>query len=314
MTGESIFYTLVNLGYKVAPFDQRKISEKIGTSNMNRKIIDDVNELEPDLVLIIKGAEISPTVIRLLKSKRKVAIWNFDVTTLGENIPDSKYLDHIKSANYFFTSMKGYVEQLKEKGVNAYWLQSACDPKKNGEVVYNYYQEKTFGGEVAFIGNIGSNFLHPTRMEILEFIIENGFNLKIFGNFIDKDVSKKIEEKHTQYAVTNDFFSIVCQTTKIIVGIDAHPEIEQSQSARLYRVLCAGGFYLTNNTKGLTDSFKDGVHLVIYKNKEDLIEKLIYYLTHDEERAKIAKAGQLEVMKHTWEIRLKEMMAIINAN
>lgn len=311
LTGESIFYNLVK-EHRVAPFDQRVLAEKFGIDGMNRKLIEDCNSLNPDLVLIIKGEEIKPVTLRLLKMKRKVALWNLDITTFGKKLPESKYLDHIKNVDYFFTAVKGFVEPIKKTNSNTFYLPQGCDPTKNKPSVFNHYQEKMFGGDIGFIGNLGIDKFHPGRMELLEYIIDNGLDLKIYGNFFDKaTVSEKLKQHHSGFSVINEFFATTCGATKIIVGIDAHPEIELANSVKVYRVLCAGGFYLTNRTLGLDKVFKDGVHLVYYDNKKDLIEKIIYYLTHEEERKKIADAGKKEVLKHTYKVRLKEMIEIV---
>jgi hypothetical protein len=311
LTGESIFYTLVK-EHRVAPFDQRVLAEKFGIDGMNRKLIDDCNALNPDLVLIIKGMEIKPVTLRLLKMKRKVALWNLDFTTFKKKLPESTYLEHIKNVNYFFTTVKGFVPELKKSNPNTFYLAQGCDPIKNKPSVFNHYQKKIFGADVSFIGNLGVEMFHPGRMELLEYIIDNGINLKIFGDFFhDAKVSEKLKKHHTGFSVRNEFFSTACGASKIVIGMDAHPEIELANSVKLYRVLCAGGFYLTNRTKGLDKIFKDGVHLVYYDNKKDLIEKIIYYLTHETERKKIAEAGRKEVLKHTYEARLKELIEIV---
>jgi len=311
LTGDSIFYTLVK-EHRVAPFDQRVIAEKFGIDGMNRKLLEDCNNLDPDLVLILKGAEIKPVTLRLIKMKRKVAIWNLDVTTFGKKLPESKYLEHIKNCNYFFTAIKGFVPELKKINLNTFYLPQGCDPIKNKPSVFNHYQKKVFGSDVSFIGNIGIEMFHPGRMELLEYIIDNGIDLKIFGDFFEEaKVSEKLKKHHTHFSVKNEFFATTCGASKIVIGIDAHPEIELANSVKLYRVLCAGGFYLTNRTVGLEKIFKDKVHLVYYDNKTDLIEKILYYLTHEKERKKIAEAGQKEVLKHTYERRLKELIEIV---
>ena len=66
---------------------------------------------------------------------------------------------------------------------------------------------------------------------------------------------------------------------------------------------------------GQAELFRDGVHLVTYRASEDLLEKVRYYLEHDEERERIAAAGRAEVLaKHTYRHRMEEMLGAVGSS
>ncbi len=78
---------------------------------------------------------------------------------------------------------------------------------------------------------------------------------------------------------------------------------------RIWDVLACGGFLLTNAQQELPENLIAGEHLEIYENTQELIEKARYYLSHEEERQEIARAGYLEVKKnHTILHRVAEMI------
>lgn len=58
---------------------------------------------------------------------------------------------------------------------------------------------------------------------------------------------------------------------------------------RTYEVLACKGFLITDYVPALETELKDG--LVITTGGEDLREKIVYYLEHEEERRKIAETG-----------------------
>ena len=60
-------------------------------------------------------------------------------------------------------------------------------------------------------------------------------------------------------------------------------------------VLACEGFLVTNYQKEIGEYFVDGKELVIYDSFEDMYEKIIYYLKHEDERRQIAHAGYLKV-------------------
>ena len=71
-------------------------------------------------------------------------------------------------------------------------------------------------------------------------------------------------------------------------------------SDRIYKILAAGGFLLTDDWEGreLT-GLVDGEHLVIYNDVLDLQEKIVYYLKNEKLRNKISKQGNNKVKKLT---------------
>lgn len=98
--------------------------------------------------------------------------------------------------------------------------------------------------------------------------------------------------------------------SKVIVTSN---NIFRSLSMRYTETLACGGFLLADKPEDLKlQGFVDGKHLVIYKDIPDFKDKLLYYLSHDEERSKIEKQGMDFVRKnHSCEIRVKQMTNII---
>ena len=54
--------------------------------------------------------------------------------------------------------------------------------------------------------------------------------------------------------------------------------------------------------------FEPEVHFTYYTGKEEAVEKINYYLQHEEERKKIVEnASQLIYKEHSYEVRLMEI-------
>lgn len=81
---------------------------------------------------------------------------------------------------------------------------------------------------------------------------------------------------------------------------------------RIFDILGAGGFVLTNFQPDLLHFFVPDEDFVYYESREDLIVKIDYYLKHEEERLKIAKNGHDKVAEaHTYDHRLREILDIV---
>ena len=67
--------------------------------------------------------------------------------------------------------------------------------------------------------------------------------------------------------------------------------IESGIPLRCMDILGSGGFLMSNYQPELLDYFENGREIVFYESTEDLVRKCQYYLTHEEERAAIARNG-----------------------
>lgn len=90
------------------------------------------------------------------------------------------------------------------------------------------------------------------------------------------------------------------------------PNIHSGIPLRMWDVLGAGGFLLTNYQAETTMYLDEGKDLVSFYDMTDMEEKASFYLSHDDERQKIAVHGRETVRaKHTYFHRLEEMLRIL---
>ena len=86
--------------------------------------------------------------------------------------------------------------------------------------------------------------------------------------------------------------------------------IQSGLPLRIFDVLANRGFLITKYQMEIAELFTPGKDLVVYEDMNDLLEKVAYYMEHDEERQAIAEHGYETLRKyHTYEQRLQEMFA-----
>lgn len=61
---------------------------------------------------------------------------------------------------------------------------------------------------------------------------------------------------------------------------------------RVLDIMACGGFVLTNRQPEITEYFEDGREVVTFGSMEECLDRIEYYLEHEEERRMIAAAGQ----------------------
>jgi spore maturation protein CgeB len=82
---------------------------------------------------------------------------------------------------------------------------------------------------------------------------------------------------------------------------------------RTFEAAGCGAFQICEYRTALEELFEIGKEIVIFKNRDDLLEKVEYYLTHPEERKRIANAGHERANRdHTYKERIEKMLQIIH--
>lgn len=85
--------------------------------------------------------------------------------------------------------------------------------------------------------------------------------------------------------------------------------IEGGTPQRIMDIIGAGGFVLTNYCSETAELFEENKEIVMFRDPEELLEKASFYLAHDEEREKIARAGYEKLINcYTYEKKLQKLI------
>ena len=100
---------------------------------------------------------------------------------------------------------------------------------------------------------------------------------------------------------------LVYKNSKINLNITLK-SIQTGIPLRVFDIMGCGGFLLTNYQEDMLSFFTPDEEFVYYTDEKDMLEKVSYYLSHDEEREKIAKKGYEKVKQfHTFDCRLQSL-------
>lgn len=71
----------------------------------------------------------------------------------------------------------------------------------------------------------------------------------------------------------------------------------------------AGGFVLSTYCPETAELFKEDKEIVFFRTPEELLDKVEFYLTHEEERRQVARAGHEKVINcYTYDIKIRELL------
>lgn len=145
------------------------------------------------------------------------------------------------------------------------------------------------------------------RQQVLAKLAEK-FNVDIYT---DDD---KYEYARVNKHGTVDYWDeapVIYRNSKINLNLTLR-SIRTGIPLRVWDILAAGGFCLTNYQPELLMYFENGRDLVIFESIDDLEKKIAYYLSHEEERKAIAENGYNKVkLLHQYRNRFDEMKKFI---
>lgn len=108
-----------------------------------------------------------------------------------------------------------------------------------------------------------------------------------------------------------DYAPYVFRQAKINLNISLR-SILSGIPLRAFDIMGAGGFLLSNYQADFTDLFVPGEDFVFFENKSDLLDKIAYYLDHEDERAQIARNGyEKTAARHTYVHRAEEIIQVL---
>ena len=96
------------------------------------------------------------------------------------------------------------------------------------------------------------------------------------------------------------------------IALNIHdPSVPYGGNMRLFEIPATKSLQIAD--KCPQDWFKDGDEIVLYKNNQDLLQKINYFIDNDEERERIAKNGYEKlVRKHQYKHRVKKIFESIS--
>ena len=103
---------------------------------------------------------------------------------------------------------------------------------------------------------------------------------------------------------------LVFASTKININMTI-PNIENGAPLRIFDIISAGGFVLTDYRPEICELFIPGKEIAVYDSIEDMTAKAAYYLKHSDERELIAENGYKKLCNmHTYTNRIKKILSV----
>ncbi|ULL17945.1 spore maturation protein [Paenibacillus sp. H1-7] len=274
-------------------------------------LIEAAQQFKPDLILVLNGIfQVSNEQLEQLRALGlRTAVWIMDdpyfmdVTTRMTPLYD-----------YVFTYEVNTVPYYKSLGCpQVHYLPSAV----SRAVISPRYVEKEYRSDVCFIGQ---GF--PNRIAFFNKVVPalKGVRLFMAGygwNFLKNyaDIKRYVNLRGVLYDQNIMHYAgakIVINLHRITNPASSKFIQPMSLNPRTFEIAGSGAMQLTDVRSELPRMFTPGEELATFSTPAELVERIHYYLQHEEEREQMALRGLSRALSdHTYGHRLEEMLRII---
>ncbi|MCL9809122.1 CgeB family protein [Flavobacterium luminosum] len=268
-----------------------------------KKIAYKIIEQQPDFV-ICTYRFIHPECIKLIKENLKnvpvIHINPDQLTTLEyQQIFVSPY-DAFFSKEYFMVNfMKNNIK------LNTFYLPEAFNPRIHKSPEIDRVQlETNINIDVVAFGT-----MYPYRSKMIEKLIDSGVNVSLFGTPDKRFPNQKIMKHFKNEFITGERKSEIVYGSKIVFNNFHYAEIS-SVNVKYFENYGIGGFQICDYKPTIEEFSKVDVEKYTYKNIDEAIELINYYLNRPEERYNITNIQQEHFLKnHTYEHRMNDVFS-----
>lgn len=190
-------------------------------------------------------------------------------------------LDIAQFFDVIFVAQPNYLPDFYSRGIlQASWMPLACDPQ------LHRVQGLERQYEVGFVGKLGRR--GTRRYEVLTTVL-----------------NKYQTNDYRKYYLPAEMGRVYSQS-RIVLNASINGDLNM----RVFEAMAAGALLVTDRIEnGLPKLFGEGEHYVGYSSMDEAIEKITYFLSHENERATIAgRAQELVSMAHTYDRRWETVL------
>ena len=229
------------------------------------------------------------TIIKLKQKGIYIAVYNNDnpFATYYPRYFWRNYIKSIKHADMTYIYRKNNIEDCIKHGAKKIELLRAYYIESRNYLIDE--KDKISVPDVLFLGHQEADERQEYIKALLDEKIYVGVPESAWSNF----------EKGNPYLIllkdTQNLYNTMLNSTKIAIVFLSKIN-HDTYTRRCFEIPVTQTLMVAPYTADIADMFQESKEVVLYKNKQDFVEKIKYFLEHDKERKNIANAGYRRVL------------------
>ena len=265
-----------NIMMQCSPFPSKRFARRFAKKKADVLLIEQIKRYHPDILFILGMKYLNAETAIAMRDAAVDAIFiSRDEDPFPERNP-TRLAIAAETDIVITTSGGRFLQTYKDAGVDVCaFIPNMCDP----DIQQRYQVEDKWETDIIFTGKIEHTKLerNDERHNIVRKLKEMP-NAEIYGAF----GIPRIEGMDYLHAISG---------AKIALSINIANDVRLYHSDRLINYLACGTFTLAKRVPDSELLFEDGVHLKYFDTIDEFFELADWYLKHEHEREKIAKAG-----------------------
>ncbi len=299
------YRALVEAGHRVTPLDYKEMMSHLpylfvrielklrfgpGMYWYNRSILNTARKNRFQWVWVDGGREIHPNTIRTLRKMGLFLIYSSNDDLMNER---GRYEWPRVSAPYYHAHVTPYrilEDELRRLGAHQiissrFGFDDAHCPTNSRTPDSRYVTD------VIFVGH-----WEEEREKYVLPLIESGIDVTVWGPEWHRSPNRhRFNGKVCYESLQNTDYAAAIASAKIALGL--LPRYNRNASTtRSFEIPAIGTFMLAERTDEHLSYFREGIEAEFFNTPEEMMEKVRYYLSHEEARQAIAGAGHKRVL------------------
>lgn len=264
-------------------------------THLNRLLLQRAEETQPQLIFLYSARLIQAATVKRLKERgAKVFLYNND-NPFADYFPSyfwRHYRDGLRYADVAFVYRHSNIPDCKQWGCERVELLRSYYIKEK-----NYYLANpgVTVPKVVFLGH----YENDDRGEYIKSLLDNRIKVGVMKRSWEKFEEEnpylvKLENTHTLY---NEMLNAAEIAIVFLSQIN-----QDTYTRRCFEIPAVKTLMIAPYTEDLATLFIEDEEIVFYRDTEEFVQKIRYYLDHDKEREQIAEAGYKRLMQDGHEV------------
>lgn len=316
-----VMYVASGKGYPYSPLDEAVLASLQGlvsavtVTDVRQNLVELAQTGRPDLVLVLDGMDLPTEQIDQLRGMGiKTAVWLTD---------DPYYTDFtlvlVSHYDYVFTLERNCIDYYRQLGCQeVHYLPFAAHRPHYRPVI----SRTPFTRDISFIGSAywnRVNFFREIMPQLMEYnTVINGIwwdrlpEAPLYGERIE--IGKWMSPQETAIAYSSSKIVINLHRSHVddVVNNNSLAIPAASPNPRTFEIAASGTLQLSDLRDDLASFYTPGEEIETFSNPQELMDKIRFYLSHEEERQAIVLKGLERTLRdHTYPKRVNQLLTII---
>jgi spore maturation protein CgeB len=277
-----------------------------GYRAFNRACIERTHSFHPDLVLVCKGAYISPATLTSIRQETGALLVNYATDDPFNPINSTRSLvESIPLYDMYACTKRRIMADIRQAGCpRVIYVPLGYKPSVHfPEEPANAAEAERFKSDIVFIGG-GDRDRFPYLRALIQFIPD--LRLHLYGGYWDRD--PVLARYYKGFAYGREL-RLALSGTKIALNLVRRAN-RDGHVMRTFEIPACGAFMLAERTDEHLELFAEDKEAAYFESADEMVEKVRFYLAHQTERRCIADAGHRRAVDgtNTYKHRLVDIM------